>query len=307
MHGDITRHGKDSREEKKLMRILYLRTNTMQCEPHIASVLELGVEVIVFDYFVDNAHEKILNIANCIHPTHVIVLGGATDHLELRTLLELKKTSKVILLVPEASHPDWKAYLDKLENGTDLIVNLDGNYDWDPERKHHTTLAIYGQQPYWHIQHLKDIDVGFCGGPGAPGTMRQRLIDYLKEQNSITVFPFIEEPGTYQQYADFMKKCKIIVNAAGSSGDKSKHVKGRVIEAGLARCCLLEEVGSPIDQWFSKRSYFTFSSPENCKEQIDRLLVHDQSSSLYAAAILNEEVYTKYNPRKMWKEIFDKI
>lgn len=299
------------------MRLLYLRTNTMQCEPHIASVLELGVEVIVFDYFVQHAHAKILNIFNAIKPTHVIVLGGATDHLQAATLIELKRSAKVIYLCPEASHPDWKAHLDKLSVGIDLIVNLDGNYDWDPERKHHTTLAIYGTKAYGGSMQpgsWKDrpVDVGFCGGLGSLNSSRKRLIDYLIKEDRLTIFPFIETNGTYQQYADFMRSCKIIVNAAGSSDDRSKHVKGRVLEAGLAICCLLEEEGSPINQWFKDGSYYTFSSPEDCKEKIDYLLSikaksWHEDSPFKRALSLCKEVYTTYSPKKMWKEIFEKV
>ncbi len=302
------------------MRILYLRNTGMQCIPHVGSILQLGQEqdyaVKVFDYFTDNSDDKILKTVREFIPDIVIWLGVCGGPYETRpeTFRDIRKSAKTVCLCPEASHPDWDRLIKKFYEAEsfDLIVNLDGNSEWDCRKNGLTTLAIFDQRPFvtpmpWDFRFN---EVGFCGGSGSPGTMRQRLIDSLKnvsrEKFRFIEFPFEEKAFTYQSYANFMMCSKIIVNAAGSSGDKSKHVKGRVIETGLAGACLFEEEGSPIDQWFSKESYITFSSPEDCIEKIDRML-QDPLPLRKAALNLYHEVREKYSPSTLWNQVFSRL
>lgn len=301
------------------MRILYLRNSGMQCDPHVSSILQLAemrnFEVKVFDYFCNDSDEQILKVAREFLPTHVIWLGvcGGPYETSYKTFVELKRTARTIALVPEASHPDWdrliQMYLDY--DAFDLIVNLDGNPAWNHRGKGHTTLAIYDQRPYESYQDFgwdnRPIDVGFCGGSGGPGTMRQQLIDHLRSKGLVYEFPFIENPGTYQQYAYFMMDCKIIVNAAGSSGDRSKHVKGRVLEAALAGCVLIEEADSPIGMWFDPGSYYSFTSPEHCEEVIEGILSAGMDEAKKKAARFTIEVRDKYSPLKLWDKIFTRV
>lgn len=285
----------------------------MQCDPHVASIYEADfrdTEIREFDYFIQPANLKVLQEALEFKPTHVICLGacGSPYDIQKETFKQLRKTAKTILLCPEASHPEWhkliQSYYDY--DCLDLIVNLDGAY-WEQQDKGHTTLAIYGVEPYrkypYRIWQKRPINVGFCGGVGGPGTMRLKLLDYLKEQKLVTIFNFIETRGTYQQYADFMMSCKIVVNCAGSSGDRSKHVKGRVVEAGLAGACLLEEVGSPIAKWIREGSYFTFHGLEDCKNQIEFLLSHPEQARI-SASYLHDDVIMDFHPKRQWQKIF---
>jgi hypothetical protein len=281
----------------------------MQCDPHVESAKEAfqAYPIKVIDYF-KKSQEEIAEIVDVFRPTYIIILGAVTDHIKVESLALFQRyyNVKIIYLVPEASHPDWKAQLDKLKSFVNLIVNLDGDYAWDPERKNYTTLAIYGQKAYDIQKHNnwndRPINVGFCGGMGSLQSSRKRLIDYLKSLEILTTFPFIETCDTYNQYVDFMMSCKIVVNAAGSSDDKSKHVKGRLVEAGLAGCCLIEEEGSPISLWFEQGSYFTFTTPEHCAQVIEYLLKNPEIAA-NAANKLYKQVREKYSPRKVWDEI----
>lgn len=306
------------------MRLLYLRSSSMQCDPHVSSLKECwngvgGKAFKVFDYFCEDSDNAILDIAHEFEPTHVIWIGtcGGPYETKAETFQELRKKSKTIMICPEASHPDWDRLIQEFydKDSFDLIINIDGNPNWGHRQgKGLTTLAMYGQRAYqmdhnYYHWRNRPIDVGFCGGSGYPGTMRQRLVHHLtmvRRHNNmplLTQFPFIECPGTYQLYADFMRMTKIAVNSCGSGEDRSKHVKGRVVEAGLAGCCLIEEEGSPIGLWFSKESYFTFETPEHCEAIIYEIL-SDPTEAIKRRDNFCNETRRKYTPYKMWDEIF---
>lgn len=295
-----------------MKRFLYLHPGTMQVAPHVGSLYQISdstCTVNSFDFFVPEPDEAILHQALHYDRTHVIWLGVCGGPYEpcpgtFRTLRN--HGIKTIALIPEASHPDWDRLIQRFHGADsfDLIVNLDGNKNWNDRGKGLTTLAIFDQRPYENVGTISRVhDVGFCGGSGGPGTMRERLISHLKHVGLLTEFPFNETRGTYQSYADFMMSCKIIVNAAGSAGDRSKHVKGRVIEAGLAGCCLLEEAGSPIHEWFSYNCFFTYDSPEDCEKQIRVLLNYHPDGITRRAEALSREVRTKYSPRVLWDQV----
>lgn len=295
------------------MRILYLRTNSFQCDPHVGSILQYaeghpGIEVVVKDYFVSDVDNQITEWAAHHQPNVIIWLGvcGSVNQPRPLTFWLLRKSGiKTIMLCPEASHPDWDAVIEtfRTQESFDLIVNLDGKaFPYGM-----TTLAIYDQRPYAKAPipwAERKYDVGFCGGVGFIGTMRQKLISHFRNVKSCIFmeFPFTERCGTYQDYADFMMNCRVIINSAGSSGDKSKHVKGRVIEAGLAGCALVEEEGSPIDEWFSQGTYELFSHPVQAEMLVLDLLANPERAQVQATKLFLE-VREKYSPQKIWAQV----
>jgi hypothetical protein len=267
--------------------IEFLRTPSMQCDPHVASIQEIEPP-----------------------PFNVTICMGAMD--KDYDFEALKRKGKVIYYCCEASNPDWWPKLNEIKDSVDLIVNVDGN---DAYKDAHTTLAIYGQKAFdrpWTVWSIRPIPVGWCGGYDPNGiTSRDRLLRHFNDQRvrlgpypMIVKFPFIELPNTYHLYADFLMNTKFVINCSGSSGDKSHHVKGRVLEAGLAGCCLLEDNKSPISKWFSEDCYFTYNEPEDCELLIRDLMAHPEEAKLRAAN-LRHEVIEKYNPKKLWTEIFE--
>lgn len=283
------------------MKILCVRTSSMQCEPHIAGMYEAFDDVTVIQYGEE------FNWADYDD----IICIGAID----KPVIE-----GCIYYCCEASNPDWWPKLDNIKNHVKIIVNVDGN---DAYKDAYTTLAIYGQansfcgtgnhDPAAHFFDSRPIPVGFCGGYDPHGTtMRSRLLRHFDPQKVrigpyplFVNYPFIELPNTYHLYAGFLMNTKFVINSSGSSGDKSNHVKGRVLEAGLAGCCLLEDSKSPIDKWFSDDCYFKYNEPWDCEMIIRELL--DNPEAKKRAKNLAKEVREKYNPKKLWKEILDQL
>lgn len=259
----------------------------MQCDPHVASILEI--------------EEPKFSVVICMGAMDVDY-----DFIDLRT-----KYDRIIFYCCEASNPDWWPKLDAIKDAVDLIVNVDGN---DAYKGAFTTLAIYGRNAYRVEKSFgsRPMPAGFCGGwdPNGP-TLRSQLLRHFDREKVrlgayplFVNYPFIENPGTYQLYADFLKNTKFVVNASGSAGDKSHHVKGRVLEAGMAGCCLLEDNKSPIGNWFSEDCYFKYNEPWDCEMLIRELL--DSPEAERRALNLAKEVREKYNPEKLWQQIFER-
>lgn len=311
-----------------MKKILYLRTNSFQCEPHVGSIVQFAeqskeYEVIVKDYFVADVDNQVTEWVAHYQPDYLVwlgVCGSVYQPTPTRFWIFRKSGVKTIMLCPEASHPDWDKVIKEFHehDSFDLIVNLDGNEKWDKRDKGFTTLAIFDQRPYRKPQlPLKDrpIDVGFCGGVGFTGTMRQRLVDHFKKVSSLKFeelpFKFSWQGGeSYQEYADFMMSCKIIINPAHSSNENVLHVKGRVIETGLAGCMLLEQNGSPINEWFSGEVCYFFETPQTAENVARYILSELRIGSDYAHPYpvnLQKQVLEKYSPDKLWSAIFNKL
>lgn len=304
------------------MKLLYLRTSSFQCDPHVGSILQLAEErgwfVSVLDYFKVKDPDILNHYIE--HKFDVMIWLGTVhpDRTQNHTFKILRENGcKTIFLCPEASNIGWhQSIIEFKRDGCfDLMVNLDGLSPKIEDVDIYTTLAIYDQRPYVHLKpwHERPIDIGFCGGgtfrrseSSLPLSFREQLIAHLRSFPNFKELEFVDQSGTYQKYADFMMDCKIAINCSGSGGDLSNHVKGRVLEAGLAGCLLLEDIKSPIDRWFKESSFRYYPNIEYLDKVVAFHLMQVGESSKIAQS-LNEEVRTRYNPSKLWDDIFRRV
>lgn len=281
------------------MRILWLSTGTINCEPIIGSLTAISKpywQIDIHNYFTngwcftfDQDYDVILYIS-----------VSAGPHLpRLTNLLPFKAfTKKFVHICFDAACTDWHPLLEyyKKENIFDITVNIDGNDEWPSGPNDITTLAPIDPRPFEVFK--KTIDCGFCGGWESPG--RKEIIGYLKDQNLIQVRSRIESYFTYAEYAKFMCQCKKIINV-DQSGGGSKQVKARVIETGLASALLYEPKGSITAKWFVPGfHYIEYETKEHLVELIKR---RQDEYGFDHGKILHETITTKYNPTNFWNKI----
>jgi len=238
-----------------------------------------------------------------------VITGPACPSID--TFKHLKESAPLIHICFDASCYDWHPVLEKYqeEECFSFIVNIDGNTNWLHTSKDLTLLAPIDPKGFKQVTYKeyseRPIHFGFCGGNGSQ--QRREIIDALKEKEILTVRQREENLGSYQGYIDFLNSCKLILNMAQSGSGKSLQVKARVLEAGLAGCCLLEEKGSATSKWFTAgKDYIEYEDMSELKMWINYL--KDQPFTAWNKAInLNHKVKEDHNPKMFWKKVLGSI
>ena len=104
-----------------------------------------------------------------------------------------------------------------------------------------------------------------------------------------------------------MSDCRIMPNFAQTGSYERMHVKGRVVEAGLAGCLLLEPTGSPTPDWFEPGvDYLPYENMAQAKEIVERMSALPQETEAFGAR-LRKKVLDNHSPEKFWGRIFDRL
>jgi hypothetical protein len=91
---------------------------------------------------------------------------------------------------------------------------------------------------------------------------------------------------------DYYARCQIIANHAQTGGGGQQHVKGRVVEAGWAGACLLENPGSPTSRWFDPGVDYMEYGAENIDVEA-------------MAARFHERVVIEHHPSVFWHKALE--
>lgn len=291
------------------MKILWLSTTSTNAEPVIGSLESLNlkgpIEIFRYDQ-TDSVQQKIFEKVHEYEPQLVLYIstaGGA--HMPPDdTFSWIRHHAPIVHICFDAACPNWHPILErylKLESFT-LTVNIDGSHNWPQGPKDLTTLCPIDPRPYQE-QIPKTVNLGFCGGDGSES--RRKIIGAL---NPILTRRVREETvGSYSEYAKFMKSSKMVVNMALCGSERATQVKARVVEAGLAKCCLLEEQGSATARWFVPgMDYLEYRDPEELIKIVERIS-HEPYTIKKHATHLHNKIIMHHSPRVFWKRVFDAI
>jgi len=149
---------------------------------------------------------------------------------------------------------------------------------------------------------------------------------------------------SYDLYIDFNRNCKSVLNIAGvgtngetsligliKNGDEPTltgygltgvtitdiinkglregrtHVKGRVIETGLAGATLIEQINAETKRWFIPgEDYLTYSNINEIRQQIHWIGSHPDDAQKMAGS-LHDKVIREHSPKVFWDDIFSKL
>jgi len=221
------------------------------------------------------------------------------------TLRWLRSRARLVLWCSESSSPHYAELLAHYrdEKLFDLSIGTDGGsdlVDWS---------TLWPVDPEWYAPALaidygagcKDINLGFGGSIGDDRkplirsfgdalTVRER-----KAGNS-------EEFDRYGSYAAWLMRCRAVVNDATLDGGYA--VKNRVIEAGLAGCCLFEMCGSPLSKWgFDPgHDYLAFDPrvPDAVRAVVEAPEFPDIAATF--GSRLREKV-RQFHPSRFWEKV----
>lgn len=301
------------------MKIIWLTTSSINTEPVIGSLEcirepDWEIEIVRYDAYGEGKTDEVMIQKTLEYSPDVILYistAGGPYLPAIDTFKRLRDIATIVHICCDASCPDWHLLLKqyKANECFDLTMNIDGCDIWPHDDKDLTLLCPIDTRPFLKSPinfdnfASRSIHCGFSGGIGSPH--RRDTVGYLIANSALKINQIREESlGTYQKYADFMAQCKIALNMSLSGSERSKQVKGRVIETALAGACLLEDKGSATSDWFIPGTdYIEYENNEHALEIINGLYDNDSTIFRYAEN-LHRKVMTEHSPKIFWTKIF---
>ena len=203
-------------------------------------------------------------------------------------------------------------------------VAIDGNKNWPLADTQITALTpvsdkYYPAQPIAHVD--RPIPFGFAGNVGGVNARdkqgrlggRRPLVAAMM-QFGLKIRDRDKGTGdlraaaaSYKGCADYLSSCRITPNFAMTGSYDRMHVKGRVVEVGLAGGCLLEMKGSPTPDWFEKGvDYLEWDTIEDARNIVKRLKDAPEETQAIGER-LRKKVMENHSPARFWERIFDRI
>lgn len=298
------------------MKALILRTHTTDCDNYWRSFESLGHECVqlIYDQFPHEAHAReILDKAMDLAPDLIIYVGAIEQYHgrpvpKIDVLSCLNDIAPMIHICGDSSDKAWWPHLNAYHAAGcfRVQVGIDGNRE--------TPIAKFGERgvvlltcidPKWFRLHtnpwsVRPIKTGMAGGLGHGE--RKILVEHMTK-NAGMVWHNSASGATYQEMADFLCRCKFVVNSPMNGTGDGYHVKGRVIEAGLAGAVLVEKRGSPTHDWFQVgQDFASYDTPAQAAECIEKLLAKPKLAEAMANN-LRTRILADHSPKVFWDQV----
>lgn len=285
------------------------------CENKKRSLECAGFEVVAVQYD-DRPHDAqqyYVDRAREIAPDFMVYIGAVEPYhgrptLKPDILRQLRDVAPSILMCNDAADHPWWPLLETYERHEcfTTMVSIDGSYNNPITNFVNGMLELTPTdvRPFadnMRIWPLKDIACGFVGGLGHGP--RQQAIRNLERLNLLQFYAG-PQGRTYDEFAALMCRIRVMPNFPYTGTGQHKHVKGRVIEAGFAGCCVIEHEDSPTSKWFNPSSDFLTYRTE---EDLVRLITNTPSYVFEDRAhSFQRKMVDRYHPRRFWQRVLNK-
>ncbi len=293
------------------MKILWLSPSDMLTEFIIGSIdclNEHDTFVCRYDRVGLPVDRGILDYADRVRPDVILYVSQAAGPYvaETSTFKRLRDTSPIVHLCFDAGDIGFERLLNEYREKDcfDVTVACDG-CNIGP-----VDLVLFhpvDTRPY-ATPLERDIPFGTCAG--APYGLRKDVHDHLVRKCDLLIKPREEWVGSYYRYANYLKRCRIVLDCALSAGGHegkgpyTRTLKTRAIETGLAGACLLELRGCALSKYAVEDSdYATYETVEEAEDKAADLMRNwDRTAAM--AARFHTLVTTQLSPRVFWHTVF---
>ena len=285
------------------MRAIFFATCSPNNQCLINAFTCLGVDTKVVQYDVPGLN--IQHVLQAERPDVAIYVGGHPRYHcnpfmpNSDLIAEANAVSPIIHICSDAAdHPMWELlqeYNDK--KSFRLQVLMDGCKNSPPAAYSHVELTPVDPANFAKVAwEDKPTPLGFSGGKGC----RTAVLDFLQSRGAIEYFS--GSPNRpYNEMCDFFTRCRAILNYGMTGSGQHFHIKGRVVEAGLAGAALFENDQSPLADWFEPHvDYLPWSSFED----ILGLLQRPDEELKTMAARFHEKMVERHSAQAFWKRVF---
>ena len=260
-------------------------------------------------------------------PDFIVYIGSRWGEIvAIETLQNLNRNvaPAVHLCSDAADHPWWDLLEEYEAKGCfSLQVAIDGNKHWPLHGKPRGLTALtpfdparFGEpKPHAERPILFGYGGNMGGGPSVdknrPASKRREILDACIV-GGLKVRERVDEgtsqyTGSYQEYTDYLGGCRIVLNIPFSGTQEHMQVKGRVVEAGMAGCVLLDYRGAPTADWFTPgEDYLEYDDPAHALAVVKQLADKPDLSQTIAWR-MRAKVLAEHGPDKFWGRILERI
>lgn len=313
------------------MKGLFIITRTNEMHKHYESFTCLGHTHTTYTY----SHPKGVNgwpqgsklddeILACAYkekPDIIVYVGACrsnTPSVDCFRQLRDKVAPTVHFCSDAEDEPWWDELVQYDKAGCFSVqVALDGSSSWPLRDTQLTELTPidpihYPNPPKPHKD--RSIVFGFAGNPGSVSKLKDgRVTGRRPLVSQMIQFGLKHRPrdhetikNTYQKCADYIADTRIMPNFPLTGSFERMHVKGRVVEVGLAGGLLLEMKGSPTPNFFTPGvDYLEWGSMEEAQEIVIRMSDRPDETQEFGLR-LHAKVKANHGPDKFWGRIFDR-
>lgn len=260
-------------------------------------------------------------------PDLIVYIGSRWGEIvAIETLQNLNRNvAPTVHLCSDAADHPWWDLLEEYEAKScfALQVAIDGNKRW-PLHAHPRGLTALtpfdpARYPLSKPHAERPVVFGYGGNLGGgpskdrkhPASKRRLIIEECIA-GGLKVRERVDE-GTsqytvsYAEYAEYLRNCRLMLNIPFSGTQEHMQVKGRVVEAGMAGCVLLEHRGAPTSDWFTPgEDYLEYDSAAHAV-QIAKQLADKPDLSQAIGSRLRAKVLAEHGPLPFWSRVLERI
>jgi hypothetical protein len=294
------------------MKTLFFTTGTRDCEKLWQSYINLGHETHVMRYDVPGIN--MVEVAKAYAPEVIIYIGAIGDfHFGLPVpspdvLEAVGRVAPMVHLCSDAADPPWWDLLNEYFSRRVFAVQVTIDGCSDSPMGGRATDACVALTPIdpgmFHPRpwHNRIYDCGFVGGGG----VRIPMIRDLQSKVPLTWYCNGQEVP-YSEMCGFYSDCRVVWNAANTGSNAKRHVKGRVVEAGLAGAVLIEPDDSPLKQWFeSGVDYLSWGDLDEAAEWI-KYILNNPSMGEAMAARFHQKMVKYHAAGVFWDKVLGMV
>ena len=221
------------------MKALFITTETADCSNHVRAWESVfgPCDHVTFDHTAVRNDWRIIESAKKAAPGVIFYIGAnkAPGLPSMESLQLLRKIAPVISLCSDAADKPWHTVLDvyRKQECFDLQVSIDGAHGSPVDL---VTLTPVDAGPFSGPNPERDIHCGFSGTVGRWNS-RSELVNALVWFGGLTVRAR-QGSERYEDHVQFLRRCQMVMNISFTGTGHNHHIKGRVLEAGWAGCCL---------------------------------------------------------------------
>ena len=280
----------------------------------MARSVEAAGHECVIEQYTDRPHDRhveLITLTKLVKPDFIVYIGSIEQYASclpvpsVDILCKLNDIAPMIHLCGDACDSAWWSWLDNYDKKQcfALQVSIDGSFDNPIASYKNGMLALtpidcrpFEPKPWSE----RSIRLGLVGGLGH--TKRLVTITELINQKLLT-FVETSKDRSYTEMAKILCDSQIILNGADNGTGNRQHVKGRVIEAGFAGCCLFESRGSPTNRWFVPgQEYFEYDGAQEVAN-----ILNSNSDFEITAVRFHNSIVREHHPKVFWGKVLDGI
>lgn len=273
---------------------------------------DLGHDVHVLQYdHVSHAHqEDIVRQVVGVSPDVTVYIGAIEKYhnrpvLQPNILREIRDNTRFIHICGDGSDKSWWEWLELYdrEECFDLQVSIDGSFNSPLATMERglikltpTAPFMFPALPWAERKQLAGLTGGLSHGE------RAELIAYLSACMDVRWL----KNATYAEMGAFMGTCKVIVNCPMNGTGDGDHVKGRVIETGMAGACLFERKNDCTSRWFKPgEEYIEYADWKDAYHKVQWAKENDEAIRIVSRNF-HHAVMAKHRPAVFWRDVFMK-